>query len=485
MLRIMLPSEKQVLPTSLSCRVVIVGGGFTGASVARLLAISGNYKKHEIVVLEPREKLGTGLAYDTQDPALRLNVAASRMRAIPGDPQAFLRWLENSGRLMEDPEALCGGNAIYARRADFGSFMEEQMEPLIESDQLLHLNERAESLVHKDGGWQVRGDHGSVIQADVVVIATTHPKPRSPGMIASALDKHPQFIPDASLNGTLENVGQDDRVFIVGAGLTALDIVASLRNRQHTGEIILFSRSGLLPQPQPEAATSAFGDFLSPPSCRVSLLLKQIRKTIRQAIEAGLPWQSVFDALRQQGQAIWQALPAHEQKRFQRHLRRVFETHRYRMPPQIVKILKDSLETKQLTLRAGKISRVENDGEKIVIDLITKKDGLAERQACDWVIAATGPDHGSVIGFNPYLEELESAGLVRSDSHGTGIACDDQSHAIDSKGQSIENLFIAGPLARGTFGELTGVPEIAAQAEQIAKHIIRLTTASQPLQNNV
>lgn len=484
MLRIMLPEEKQVFPTSMSCRVAIIGGGFTGASVARLLALSGKYGKNDIVVLEPREKLGAGLAYDTQDPALRLNVAASRMRAIPGHPQAFVQWLETTGRLEKDPEAQCG-DSIYARRADFGSFMQQQMEPFVDSHQLLHLQEKADSIVHRDGIWQVSGNRGSSIRADIVVIATTHPKPRSPGLITSALGDHPRFIPDASLSGALDQVGQNDRVFIVGAGLTALDIVASLHNRRHTGKIVLFSRSGLLPQPQPTSATSAYGDFLSPPNSRISFLLKQVRKTIRQATEAGLPWQSVFDALRQQGQNIWLALPIQEQKRFQRHLRRVFETHRYRMPPQIVEILQNCLETGQLTLMAGKISRVEEDDKEIVIDLITKRDGVLKQYSCDWVVAATGPDHGSILSSNPYLNGLESAGLVTPDSHGTGITCDKESHAVGAKGQSINNLYIAGPLARGTFGELTGVPEIAAQAERIAEQIIGLTNAPRPLHNTV
>ncbi|MCG5477141.1 MAG: FAD/NAD(P)-binding protein, partial [Sinorhizobium fredii] len=93
MLRITLPSQKQVPPVPAISRVAIIGGGFTGATIARLLALHRQYWPHKIVVFEPRAELGGGLAYDADDPSLRLNVAAHRMRAVPGDPQAFLRWL--------------------------------------------------------------------------------------------------------------------------------------------------------------------------------------------------------------------------------------------------------------------------------------------------------------------------------------------------------------------------------------------------------
>src|SRR5690606_20060422 len=99
-------------------RIAIIGGGFTGATIARHLADRGFDSLQEITVFEPRQHLGAGLAYDTEDPSLRLNVAAHRMRAVPGDPGAFVRWLESSRSLAADPESISDGG-IYARRRDF------------------------------------------------------------------------------------------------------------------------------------------------------------------------------------------------------------------------------------------------------------------------------------------------------------------------------------------------------------------------------
>ena len=101
-------------------RVVIVGGGYTGATVAKLLVERGFGHVEDVTVFEPRTQLGSGLAYDTSDPDVRLNVAAHRMRAVPGTPSAFLDWMQSSGTLTVDPAAVTS-EGIFARRRDFAS----------------------------------------------------------------------------------------------------------------------------------------------------------------------------------------------------------------------------------------------------------------------------------------------------------------------------------------------------------------------------
>jgi uncharacterized NAD(P)/FAD-binding protein YdhS len=47
----------------------------------------------------------------------------------------------------------------------------------------------------------------------------------------------------------------------------------------------------------------------------------------------------VLDAVRQQGQSIWQALTFADRQRFLRHLRRYWDVHRYRIAPQVAEVL--------------------------------------------------------------------------------------------------------------------------------------------------
>ncbi|RYC10973.1 FAD/NAD(P)-binding protein [Ciceribacter ferrooxidans] len=482
MLRMTLPLERRVIPTGArSCRVAIVGGGFSGASLARQLALGAPWNDRQIIVFEPRAGLGAGLAYDTSDPALRLNVEASRMRAIPGEPEAFARWLEAHGWKDHDPDARVGNGSIYARRSDFARFMAERMQPFLDRGTVQHVRERVEEIERSDAGWCLTGSLGTEIVADIVVIATSHPGPKAPGMIALALNGHPRFITDPSRTEALSSIRPGERVLLLGAGLTAFDIIASLRDRGHDGEILAFSRSGLLPQPQVTGTLAPTGNFVLPAVSSARELLRRVRLAIAEAERSGLPWQSVFDALRQQGQTIWQVLPHAEQARLLRHLRRRFETHRYRMPPQVADLIRQDLREGRLLTRAGRICRVERGPHAISVDLIVKPDGIIERRLFEWVVVATGPDHKAAIGSQPCLVELERQGYVKADDHGLGIACDTESRAIGSDGHVTDGLFVAGPLARGTFGELTGVPEIAAQSERIAAQIIKGADGCRPI----
>jgi uncharacterized NAD(P)/FAD-binding protein YdhS len=477
MLRITLPLQNDVAPVPNIRRVAIIGGGFTGATIARLLALHGQYCPHEIVVFEPRAHLGGGLAYDTDDPSLRLNVAAHRMRAVPGDPQAFVRWLSRSGRLERDPGAVANG-AIYARRADFAAFMAGPLQPVLDSGTVRHVRERVERICRRYGRWQIEADGGASLQADVVVIATGHPPPMPPGELVCHLRDDPRFIWDPSRPGALQAIGQDDKVFVVGAGLTALDATAALRHRRHRAAITLLSRTGHLPQPQAAGDFAPHGDFLiGVPNTALSLL-KQVRFALKEVTEGGLPWQSVFEALRHQGQAIWRTLPLDEQRRVLRHLRRRFEAHRFRMSPQIAELVDSERAAGRLRTCAGRIIAVRPGPAEIVIDVAVKPHGTVERHTAQWVILATGPDQGNVIGSQSCLAGLERLGLLAKDPRGLGIASDYDSRALARDGYPVEDLFIAGPLARGTFGELTGVPEIAAQAERIVQQILAMSFAT-------
>ena len=68
-----------------ACSIAIVGGGASGALMsAHLLRFPGDAIR--LTLIEPRAKIGRGLAYATENESHRLNVRASNMSAFPTTP---------------------------------------------------------------------------------------------------------------------------------------------------------------------------------------------------------------------------------------------------------------------------------------------------------------------------------------------------------------------------------------------------------------
>src|ERR1700749_2914986 len=94
--------------------IAIIGGGGSGTLTAyNLLRQNADAR---VVVIDPRPKLGLGLAYST--PSLRhlLNVPAGKISALPDEPDHFLNWL----RKNYDQSATVD---TFAPRAVFGQYI--------------------------------------------------------------------------------------------------------------------------------------------------------------------------------------------------------------------------------------------------------------------------------------------------------------------------------------------------------------------------
>lgn len=451
--------------------VVVLGGGFTGASVAYQLArrAPGDFR---IIIVEPRGRLGGGVAYSTVDPAHRINVPASRMSLIQSDPCHFDRWLKADGALRDDPAALTPDGRAFPRRQVFGRYVAESLEPYLLSGDIEHVCLRATALGESGGRRIVTLSDGSRIEADYVVLAATHPLPAVLPALRTISDD-PRLIRDAQGPGALDAVAPDARVLIVGTGLTMADIVASLDRRGHRGPILAVSRRGLLPRGH-TLTPGEFGVFTDPPSRTVLNLLVRIRRAVAEAARDGHPWHHVLDAVRTQGPAIWAALPARERAKLVRRLRSFWDVHRFRVAPQLEAVLDARQADGTLRIVKGEPVSAEARADGLAV-AIRPRGRPPETHVFDAVVLATGPAHRSLVTDDALIAQLAADGAVRLDDFGLGLSVDERSRAIGTDGAASPTLWIAGPLARGTFGELMGLPEVARHAEGVAGDIIKST----------
>ena len=447
--------------------IAIVGGGFSGAAVAFHLARS--HARARIVVFEPRERLGGGLAYGGDDPVHRVNVPATRMSLLPQEPDHFARWLEAAGVLADDAQALAGGEA-YPRRREFGRYVAQTLAPYLAAGAIRHIRARVVTLKKRDAGWLVTDETGAALHADLVVIATTHCPSTLPPPLRS-LTSDPLVIADPLVDRVVAPIGPDERVLIVGAGLTAADLVAALDAQGHRGPITLVSRRGLRARGRSLDVCPPEGDFLNPPARSATQLLRRVRAAIRACESLGGDWQSVIEAVRNQGQDIWRMLNPDARRRVVRHLRPFWDVHRFRAAPPIEAILDARLKAGSLTLKRARLGAVSADARGLCVELRDLRAGTAEQRRFDRLIVAIGPTHRDILAHQPFLAELAAAGVITLDPTELGLRTSRDGRAVGTDGSADPSLFIAGPLARGTLGELMGLPQVSVYAQFIATQV--------------
>ena len=456
--------------------VILVGAGLSGAAFLAHLLRDHSPCRGRVLVLEPAARLGAGLAYGTEDPAHRTNVAAGRMSLFPEQPEHFLRWLDEGAELERDPDAVGGDGLVHARRTVYGDYVDAAVRAEIDAAAatVRHLRQRAMSARRRpEGGWAVALEDGGVAVAPLLVLAVGHTAPDLPAVLAP-LAGDPRMVADPWDGQALERIGEGDPVLVVGTGLTGCDVIASLRARGQRGTVLAVSRRGLLPRPRTTRPVGEWGDFASDPAITALALLRRVREAVAAALAEERPWEDVIAALRAQARTVWGRLPVGERRRLLRHLRPFWDVHRFQCAPQIAAVVASGQRDGWLTVLAATPVAAQGQPGGIAVTLRPRGGTATETVRVRAVVNCTGPGHRSVVAAHPLLRSLAEAGHLRADPCRLGIDVDAASRVLDASGDAWPDLFVAGPLARGTHGELMGLPQVTTQPREVAASVARL-----------
>ncbi|QJU60693.1 FAD-dependent oxidoreductase [Sphingomonas sp. AP4-R1] len=429
--------------------VVIVGGGFSGA----LQAV--NLLRHDgprAILIERRPEVGRGLAYTAADPNLLLNVRAGNMSALPDEPRHFVEWLDRRG-LPSDG---------FVPRVIYGEYLAELLAAAREAapDRLEIVRGDAVAAAFGDGVTVALAD-GRSIAADALVLALGNLPPLDPGGLDPRGWPPGWYAPDpwsASIADDLE----DQTVLIVGTGLTMIDAALVLDARGFRGRMVALSRRGLVPRAH--AGGSVAQGLQERPPIELSALARQVRARAR---ETG--WRAAVDELRPYTQGMWRAASPEQRGRFVRHLRPWWEVHRHRLAPAVADRLDALRASGRLSIVAGKTQDFAFDGDRIRVRWRPRGNERSEVLSVRRVINCSGPQIDLDRTTEPLLLDLLRQGRIAADSMRLGLATNASAQALNAKGEPSDRLYALGPLTRGTFWEITAVPDIRHQTWSLAR----------------
>lgn len=481
-------------------RVTIVGGGFSGVCVATQLARTTTAPL-AITLIEQQRRAGPGLAYTTADPDHRLNGPTWGHSVDPLDAGHFTRWCETHRIFERDPQALRPDGTAYARRGDYGDYLEDTLRSYAShspsGSTITRLRDVA--IATREDGDVVTTftASGLALESDLLVLATGNALPKLQAPLDAALARHPGVIENALDAPRLLGIPREARVLLIGSGLTALDVLSTLQRQAHTGSIVVVSRRGLRPRPpSPTPVTPASGRqlldrilgpapaFLTTPDVEPSLRswVRALRTRIRAVQAQGGSWHAAFDDLRDSVWELWPRLPTAQKRRLLKKMRTWYDVHRFRAPPQNDAIVNAAQAAGRITYRAARLQAVTpTDGTPALHVDFKTADGGVVREAYDVVVNCTGLDVASRAAANPVLSALLRQGWLTPDDCGIGFAVDGTCRPISQDGQTRPRVRLIGPPTVGTFGDPAGAMFIAAQIHRILPDMLDVLAARNPV----
>lgn len=442
-------------------RVIIVGGGATGALLACHL-LRDPAQGVNVTIIEKKPATALGVAYSTVNPHHVLNVRVSNMSAFPDQPEHFWHWvIANKKNEAEG----CEGSFCFVPRAIYGAYLASILAEhgARGRDRLRIVHGEAVALRLLPSGVEVKLGDGTSLSGDTCIVATGNEAPAA---------KYPCSV-SPWVDPITAGVPRDGAVLIVGSGLTMVDYVLSLLQARHTGPILALSRHGLLPEVHRDVAPTKIAAADVPFGRDVSAAMRWLRGIVERDLAQGRDWRCAFDGLRPFVQDIWRRWPDAAKRRFLRHARAWWDVHRHRMAPEVDRRLRGAMASGQLNVAAGKIIAIEADSSGVTTSYRRRGASAAETFRAASVVECVGISVNPRDSTNPILRNLLEQGLARPDPIGIGIDVAEDCSIIGRDGKSSQRLLAAGPLTRGRLWEIVSIPDIRVQCPQIADRILR------------
>lgn len=407
-------AEVATIASSNDRHVAIVGFGLSG-----LLAFLDIVEKYQpscgklvIRIFEKSRFFSKGVAYSTKNINHLLNVSAYKMGVFYNDREHFFKWLVSKGYNYEKND--------FVPRKIFGIYLEDVLELSLKI-----ANEKGISyeFFNKEiSAIEVKNKH-YIIEGNAYnhcILST--------GVRLKNWSQNFWHI-------ELEKYLTQKEIHLKGCGLTAFDAIIALRDLNYDGTIFIHSRTGIMPQihkidhnlSQKVESPLTIEDS----NLELSLIFKKFTKNCKNSQN----WRVVFDAFRPMTQEFWKALSEDKKRRFLRHCFRLWNIHRHRCPPSQFEIIQGLLDSKKL---------------------IFEKKRSSEKNAID----CTGFDYGFKSRL---IDSLTKNEIVKYDALNAGIISQNS------------NFYIMGGLNFGSSFEITAVPDITSQAQEIAEKIFKIS----------
>lgn len=442
--------------------ILIVGGGFSGASVIYQLALQAK-DKLSVACFEPREKLGLGVAYGDCSEKHVLNVRAKAMSINESLPNDYTEWLEAGG--YEDAAEK------FTERKLYGQYVKDRVYEQINAKKIKveHIRSRVQGFTREQSGYfSLTTEAGEKYHAKSAILAN--------GVVlanATTVSNQTRGLQSPWRPSAFEGVNNFKSLAVVGTGLTALDVIVECESKGFCGDYLVISRHGKFPLPHLPKAISATKEQLAWANQLLErkLGLSEAMREFRAQVKGGADWYYLIDSLRLVTQPIWQSWTQTERSSFMRHLRWAWDIHRHLAPSSTIDRVNALINSGRMKIIKGRLVDSKDLGS--VSEVTVRRRGGGEfSQKVDKIFDGMGLGTNILKSDDPMIKQILEDGLIAPDDLGIGFMADPAGRALSGISQIVTGLYLLGPLRRGQLWESTAARELRAQARVIAQHIL-------------
>ncbi|GAA2092363.1 hypothetical protein GCM10009759_18000 [Kitasatospora saccharophila] len=484
----------------------VVGGGASAVclidAVARLDGPPGS-----LTVFEPSAHLWRGRAYQVDAPALKVNALPDDMSVRAGDLGHFERWLADRDRGLGrrdgiDPRS----GARFVSRSVYGQYLEHSAHAALTTlrqrgwridlvgSAVTAARRTAERVLLHTG-------HGAARAFDYVVLCVGGDGPKD----VFGLRGTPGFVQDPyPVADTLREVDPQERIAVIGSGLTAVDLVLALDAQGHRGPISLLSRRGVLPGvrqryvpfelehitpermralarvrrevPLPEIVeivraelrdAGAALDAVLPEITRIDQEdpVARLRRQLADVDSPDLGLRILQRAVPETGPDIWPLLPEQDREHVLRHHYRTVMSLCCPMPPSSAAVLLELVDAGRLEVRSG--LRTVGARPSGGFEVVTEGSAFRVDRVFNAVNAAEDRIPTGAAGLVASLTAGRAA--VRHRHGGLDVVRATSRMVVD--GEPDARLYGLGNITSGSLFFTFGVPSLVDRAVDIAEAV--------------
>ena len=438
-------------------KVAIIGFGFCGimvfGNILKKISTQKSHNKIKFIIFEKDGEESLGAGFSNFNDNYILNVPAKRMSPFEESPNDFLDFLKENYPEIYNKNGPDG----FVPRNVYGHFLKKLRDDFFQlaNDLKIDCELIQKAVIDIDEGFKIHTEN-AIFDADEVVLSSSFVQSK----LNYCLNDEKLISPLWSKNSInfhqKNNFKVDDKICIIGTGLSAVDVLVGLNAKNFSGKIYAISRRGNFPKahflPQNIIPNQVPINFIDDSDTKTGIrnISLKFRKFLRDNKNTDL--RHLIDSIRSKTKSLWHNLDEKNKRIFLKKILPYWNIFRHRVPNSSLEIINKMIENNRLEIVKSSVKSIEKSDGKFIIK--TNEKTLN----CDYVVNCLGFDFN--IKNYPLIQSMVKKNLLKQDLI-----------LVQSNNAKVH---LVGGLNIGRDFEITAVPDIRNDANSVAQKIINI-----------